>query len=188
MIYYHASSQKLRRIAITGPESTGKSELSAQLARHFNTVFVPEYARYYIARLCRPYRPNDLWRIAQVQMALEDRYAQRYSKNGWLFCDTDMTVIKIWHEHAFGEMPKHLAQLVQQRSHSYDAYLLNNIDLDWQPDPQREHPHLRPYFLAQYRQTLAQYQTPFALISGKGNDRLQNALRALQQMLPQKET
>ncbi|VAW30185.1 hypothetical protein MNBD_BACTEROID07-850, partial [hydrothermal vent metagenome] len=38
----------LKRIAITGPESTGKSELAAWLASAYQTSWVPEYAREYL--------------------------------------------------------------------------------------------------------------------------------------------
>ncbi len=169
----------VRRIAITGPESTGKSALCEQLARHFDTVFVPEYARYYIALLQRPYQADDLATIAYRQMALEDRYAQRYARNSYLLCDTDMTVIKIWHEHAFGAMPDCLVQLFEARRNNYAAYLLNDIDLPWQPDPQREHPHLRPFFFDWYHQLLQQNSVPFAVVSGTGEARIANALQSL---------
>jgi nicotinamide riboside kinase len=50
----------LKRIAVTGPESTGKSLLTEQLARHYNTVWVPEFARSYLEKLGRPYDEDDI--------------------------------------------------------------------------------------------------------------------------------
>lgn len=173
----------IRRVAITGPESTGKSELAEQLAIYYGTTFVPEYARYYIARLQRPYLPDDLVQIAYTQIALEDRYAQRYSQNGLLFCDTEMIVIKIWYEHAFGDLPPHLAQLFVNRLTTYSAYLLADIDLEWKPDPQREHPYLRQYFFDRYYATLQQNAVSFSVISGSGSARLQNAVAIIDELI-----
>jgi nicotinamide riboside kinase len=169
------------KIAITGPESTGKSELAAQLAAHYQGHYVPEYARYYVARLNRAYTTHDLWRIAQIQMSLEERYAQRYAKEDLLFCDTEMTVIKVWHEHAFGTMPDYMQQLWAQRLPTYHLYLLTDIDLPWQPDPQREHPHLRNYFFELYKNTLQTNNIAFEIVRGRGVARLQNAIDAIEQ-------
>ena len=52
-----------RKIVIIGPESTGKSTLSAALAEALDTVWVPEYARAYLEGLGRPYEEADLLRI-----------------------------------------------------------------------------------------------------------------------------
>ena len=39
---------KCIKIVLFGPESTGKTTLSNQLARYYNSVWVPEYAREYL--------------------------------------------------------------------------------------------------------------------------------------------
>jgi len=63
------------RIAITGPESTGKSTLAAQLARHYNALWVPEYARTHLELLNRPYTANDILLIARRQLQAEEETA-----------------------------------------------------------------------------------------------------------------
>ena len=40
----------LIKIVLFGPESTGKTTLAKQLAKHYNTVWVPEYAREYLQK------------------------------------------------------------------------------------------------------------------------------------------
>ena len=42
-------NKNIIKIAIVGPESTGKSTISKGLAQHYQTLWVPEYARYYCA-------------------------------------------------------------------------------------------------------------------------------------------
>ena len=58
-------------IVITGPESTGKTTLTDQLAAHFKTNWLPEFARIYIDGLNRPYEEEDLVEIAKGQVERE---------------------------------------------------------------------------------------------------------------------
>ncbi|GGG17554.1 AAA family ATPase [Pontibacter amylolyticus] len=167
------------KVAITGPESTGKSTLSQQLAAHYNTVWVPEYARTYVETLDRPYTLQDLEQIARGQLALE---AQLQAQAGRiLFSDTDLLVIKIWSEHAFGECPDWVLQKLKQQD--YNLYLLMGVDLPWEPDPQREHPHLRQYFYDWYKRELEALQVPYLEISGQHEDRFNKATRHIDALL-----
>ena len=84
----------IKKIAITGPESTGKSTLARQLAEHYKTVWVPEYARTYINQLNRPYERYDLMEMAKGQISQEEKLL--LESNNFLFCDTELSVIKIW--------------------------------------------------------------------------------------------
>src|SRR5690606_31123528 len=88
---------RMKKVVILGPESTGKSTLSQQLATHYHTEWVPEYARQYLEELGRPYEQHDLLTIAAGQLGLEDEMAQK--AQGLLICDTDLYVIKVWSEH-----------------------------------------------------------------------------------------
>lgn len=169
----------IRRIMITGPESTGKSWLAQSLAEHYSTLWAPERARTYLEEINRPYTEGDLLQIAQEQLALEDELAQR--ANRLLFCDTGMLVMKIWSEHAYGRC--HPWILEQARTRSYAHHLLPNIDLPWQPDPQREHPHLRSFFFNWYQQELEKAGRSYTLISGQGKERLQQAIHAIDRLL-----
>jgi NadR type nicotinamide-nucleotide adenylyltransferase len=165
----------LKRIAVTGPESTGKSMLSEQLARHFNTVWVPEFAREYLGNLGREYGEADLLSIAKGQLELESRIAP--DAKGFLFCDTELTVIKIWSEVRYGRCDpwilKHLG--VQQ----FDLYLLCDIDLPWEYDPLREHPDRRQFLFDRYRKELTGLGFPFEIVSGTGPARVECALKAI---------
>lgn len=169
------------KVAITGPESTGKSTLSQQLAAHYNTVWVPEYARTYIETLDRAYTLQDLEQIAKGQLALEARIKEE--ANRILFADTDLLVIKIWSEHAFGKCPDWVLQKLKQQD--YNLYLLMGVDLPWEPDPQREHPHLRQYFYDWYKRELEALQVPYLEISGQHETRLEKAIGRVDELLRQ---
>ncbi|MHC2990674.1 ATPase [Pontibacter sp. HJ8] len=159
------------KVAITGPESTGKSTLSEKLAAHYDTVWVPEYARTYMAQLDRPYTLQDIEEIAKGQLALEERLQQQ--ARDVFFVDTDLVVIKIWSEHAFGHCPNWILEKLKQQD--YNLYLLMGVDLPWEPDPQREHPHLRQFFYDWYKRELEALQVPFVEVTGQHASRLDQA-------------
>jgi nicotinamide riboside kinase len=95
-----------------------------------------------------------------------------------LFCDTDLLVLKIWAENAFGTCPAWvLAELARPR---YALTLLLAPDLPWAPDPLREHPDpaQRWHFYDLYRAELVSREWPFVEISGPPAQRLALALAA----------
>ncbi len=168
----------LKKIAIVGPESTGKSQLAEQLAKHNNTKWVPEYAREYLENLGRPYHQGDLLEIAKGQIKLEDKIAEK--TRDLLFCDTNLIVLKIWSDHSYGETDKWILDQLQKRH--YDYYLLTDIDLPWEPDLLREHPDMRGYFFKKYEDYLINSNLPFSFVCGQGEERFKNALTCLNSM------
>jgi NadR type nicotinamide-nucleotide adenylyltransferase len=163
---------KVMKIAITGPESTGKSQLAAELAEHYKTVFVPEFARAYIENLDRPYNQADILEIAKGQIRDEEKILKQAS--GMLFCDTELIVTKIWSEVKYGVCDPWIPEMIEKNK--YDLFLLCNIDIPWQADPQREHPHLREKLFDLYFNELTQLGFPFKVLSGLGKERLKNAI------------
>lgn len=167
---------EFRRIVIVGPESTGKSQLASQLANHFNCPEVDEFAREYIDKLDRPYEKEDLLKIAKGQLQSEAEAAQNASN--LLICDTNLIVIKIWSDHKYGRTDPWIE--TDLKSRFYDLYLLTNIDLPWEEDPQREHPHLREHLFNTYRDYLINNELPFEVVSGQDNARLNNAINLIE--------
>ncbi len=167
------------KIAVTGPESTGKSWLASNLADHYRTVCVPEYAREYLQHLGRDYHQDDLLQIARGQLAAHRQGIARARQ--LVFFDTDFLVLKIWCQHRFQEVPGIILDTLENRE--VDLYLLCNIDLPWEYDPQREHPHLRPFFFDWYRRELENYGVPYLVISGQGEQRLQAAISGVDQFI-----
>ncbi len=165
----------VKKIAIVGPESTGKSTLAQALADHYNTVWVPEYARGYLNQLIHPYEQSDLTKIAHGQLRLEDEWIKTAS--GLLICDTNLVVIKIWSEFKFGNCSEEIIEKMQNRK--YDLHLLTDIDLPWQPDPQREHPDKRQELFERYEAELKKQKIKYAVISGADEDRLERAIEVV---------
>jgi NadR type nicotinamide-nucleotide adenylyltransferase len=166
----------IRKIVLTGPESTGKSSLAEALAKHYKTVWVPEYARTYLESLGRPYEKHDLVEIARGQIKVEDELVKKANK--MLFCDTDLTVIKIWHQHKYGNVHPFILENLRHRK--YDLYLLPFIDLPWKYDPQREHPHLRSYLFDLYEKELQSRRIDYMILKGNHKQRFTNAVKAIE--------
>jgi NadR type nicotinamide-nucleotide adenylyltransferase len=172
----------LAKIAITGPESTGKSMLAGQLADHYRTVWVPEYAREFINNLDRPYNQADILEIAKGQIRSETAICRQASE--LLICDTELIVTKIWSDVKFGNCDPWILNTIQ--NHKYNLYLLCDIDIPWAEDPQREHPHLRVHLFSLYKEELQTRKFPFFIVSGLGRDRLENAIRIVENFLNSK--
>lgn len=170
------------KIVVIGPESTGKSTLSKSLAEYFNCPWVSEYAREYIERLDRPYEYDDLLEIAKGQIN-EEEEAIIKSEN-ILICDTDLHVIKVWSQHKFGKVHPWIAQQITERK--YDLYLLTDIDIPWQNDPQREHPEQeqRNHFFEIYRNIVIDSGIPYKIISGSVEERLDKSIEFIEEKIP----
>jgi len=171
----------IRKIAIIGPESTGKSTLSKTLAAELHTVWVPEYARSYLETLQREYVENDLLLMAQGQMAQEDILIK--NADAYLICDTDLHVLKVWSEHKYHRCHPWILEQIAQRK--YDMYLLTYIDIEWSYDPQREHPDttMRKYFYNIYRDIVQNSGLPWVDIRGGEHERLHTAKESISQIL-----
>jgi NadR type nicotinamide-nucleotide adenylyltransferase len=168
-----------KKVAIIGPECTGKSELSKFLATHFNTDWVPEYARAYIDNLRRPYNQDDLSVIAHGQLRLEDEFLR--DANQFLFCDTNLYVIKVWSNFKFGNCHPEILQQIASRK--YDLYLLTYVDLAWEADPLREHPTKREELYQIYLNEMKNQQVPFVEIKGDREQRRATAIAAVEQLV-----
>ncbi|MCC5928950.1 MAG: ATP-binding protein [Cyclobacteriaceae bacterium] len=168
------------KIAVTGPESTGKSTLASDLAKEFDTVWVPEYARYYLANKQGGYEKKDLEIIARKQKQLEADYLKR-ARNNILICDTDATVLKIWCEVKYGTSLPVIEEWYQNAD--YNLYLLNYVDLPWEYDPLREHPDKREFLFQLYLQTLESANKPFKIIQGDRENRRKVAISAIYEVL-----
>lgn len=169
----------VKKVAVIGPECTGKSELSEFLAGYFKTDWVPEYARGYLNNLVRPYESHDLLAIAHGQIRVEDEWIR--NSNRVLICDTNLYVIKIWSEFKFGTCDKTILEQISTRK--YDLYLLTCIDLPWEDDPQREHPHNREQLYQLYLKEMNNQSVPFVEIKGERELRRKTAVKAVEILL-----
>ena len=169
----------IKKIAIVGPESTGKSTISSQLADYHQTIWVPEFAREYCSKLTAACTMQDELNMFYGQLELEKEMLPLANKI--LICDTTILTVKIWSDHTFGHTPSEVLHKLPK--HPYDFYLLMDIDLPWQEDPLREFPDLRAHFMNIWHQELNALQANYAVISGTEEERLDNAIQAIDDFL-----
>lgn len=166
----------VKKIAVVGPESTGKSTMAQHLAKVLETVCVPEYARYYCANLNNEYTLADEVNMFYGQQALEEALIPQ-AKHNMLVCDTTIMTIKIWCDHLFGDTPKEVTDEIKNRP--YDLYLLMDIDLPWEDDPLRDFPDQRDHFMQVWRNELDALGVKYVVVSGLGEARLREGEKAL---------
>ncbi|MCB9186004.1 MAG: ATP-binding protein [Flavobacteriales bacterium] len=167
--------EKLEIIALVGPESTGKTTLSEQLAAHYGGSFVPEFAREFLEERNGKYSQADLPTIAKGQLNLESQTIAKDAKP--VFCDTDVVVVIVWHEFKYGEQSAELEALFKLQPER--KYLLTYPDLPWQDDPLRENPKDLNAIFELYVSTLNRLGVDYSIVNGNGSNRLKNAIAAL---------
>ncbi len=173
---------KILKIAVVGPESTGKSQLSVALARNYQTFYVPEYSREYCRHRNRNYTLQDELNIFYGQLALE-RSLEPLVSGGLLFSDTTFLTVKVWSDYLFGYTPQEVLDELKQ--HPYDFYLLTDIDLPWEDDPLRDFPDpaLRRHFLEVWKTELEALGATYELVSGSGTARYERARQLVDNFL-----
>lgn len=168
----------VKRIVLTGPESTGKTTMAHQLAKHFHTNWVEEYGREYFVKHGGIRELSDLSRIAEGQARLEEEALR--SANKWLFCDTDLIVTQVWSEIYFKQCPQEVIDL--SRTRRYDLHLLMDIDIPWEDDGTREFPQLRDWHFKRLKAELEQRKLPYMVISGNYEERLEACIQAVRRL------
>jgi nicotinamide riboside kinase len=164
------------RVVLTGPESTGKTQLAAQLAREFGCLWTPEIAREYLTEHGAGYGPEDVRTMARLQA---ERSAELAASSAQLvFDDTDVLTHRIWYREKYGERDPELEAMPLEG----DLYLLCAPDLAWAADPLREHPKEsdRARHFELYKTELEHSKKTYAVVSGQGSARKVNAMRTLE--------
>jgi NadR type nicotinamide-nucleotide adenylyltransferase len=174
----------IKKVVVIGPESTGKSMLCKQLAAHFKTEWVPEYARTFLEEHGTKYNFDDLFKIATGQLAQEDNIvASIQETQSVVFIDTDMYVMKVWSEFVFNTCDNRILTQIAKRK--YDLYLLCNTDVAWVKDELREYPDLvtREKLFHYYKEAMINQHVPWVEIAGDYEERLNTAIAAVSKLL-----
>ncbi len=168
------------RVVITGPESTGKTELTDYLTLQFQGIKIPEFARQYVEQLQRPYRYKDVIRIARNQISIRNKIVK--GNNSWIFMDTDLIITKVWFLEVYGRYPKWLDKHIN--TSVADLYLLCNNDVPWVEDGVRENGgDRRDHLFERYREQLEKQGFMYHIVSGTGSKRRENALLGIENYL-----
>ena len=174
-------AKALVKIALLGAESTGKTQLSEDLATHLrgqgkSVIVVPEYLREWCVRENRTPRPEEQMPIAQEQ---ERRVDIAAASTDVVISDTTSLMVAIYSAMLFEDGSLYRFALERQRG--YDLTLLTGLDLPWVADGlQRDGPHVREPVDALIRTALARANVPYRVVYGSGKERLLNALAAME--------
>lgn len=170
----------MKRVCLLGAESTGKTRLSQQLAAHlrsrgYTATVVPEYLREWCDREGRTPRAEEQQAIAHEQA----RRADAAPPADWLITDAGPLMVAVYSDLLFGDGSLHPFALAWQRSQ--DLTLVTGLDLPWVADGFiRDGPHAQQPVDARLRAVLAGAGIAFRLVYGRGAERLQNALCAME--------
>jgi nicotinamide riboside kinase len=163
------------KIAITGPESSGKTTLTEKLALKYNANSVPEFARNFLLERNGIYTQQDLDTIAIGQVKSWEAIHSNF-----LICDTEMTVIKIWSEFKFKSCSETILNLQNQQK--FDHYFLCFPDIPWEEDPLRENPNDREILFDIYLNELKKNNLPFTVIAGNLETRLKTCEAVIERL------
>ncbi len=168
------------RIAVIGPESSGKSTLAKFIADKFHALLVEEYAREYLLNKTDPskYSINDLIIIANEQF--NRTVNLQVPKNNILVCDTEMLTIKIWAEDKFYHCPKEVNNLFYQQK--FDLYILCKPDIKWEYDILREDEDRRDYIFNIYLDYCINNKFNYVEIEGDMYSRTKKIINILKQL------
>lgn len=176
------------KVVLFGPESSGKTTLSQHLARYYNTVWVPEFARDYLQQKWNNARKTcekeDFIPIAIGQMALENKLAEKADKI--LICDTDLLETKVYSEEFYDGFVDEILEKAALEN-SYDLYLLTYIDTPWEKDDLRDRPDQRMEMFRAFENALIKHKRPYISLIGNKEARLKTATKAINEMLAQRE-
>jgi HTH-type transcriptional regulator, transcriptional repressor of NAD biosynthesis genes len=173
------------RVCVVGAESTGKTTLAEDLARHFDTVWVPEYGREYSERKLAvgggyDFRTEEFAHIAARQCELEEEAARR--ANRILVCDTDAFATSIWHRRYMGARSAEVEEIVA-RHRRPDLYLLTDIDTPFVQDGTRDGEHVRDWMHETFVEELRAQGRPYQSVRGTREERLRQSVGYIEELL-----
>ena len=174
-----AARPPLRRVALTGPESTGKTTLAAELAAHYGTAWSAEFSRTYLDRKQARLDDSDVEPIARGQIAGEDEAALRASR--LLILDTDLVSTVVYSRYYYGRCPEWIVEAARDRR--AQLYLLPHPDVPWMPDgEQRDQPAARAELLRLFRAALDEFGARYVEIRGSWTERRLRAIASIDAM------
>ncbi|MDF3821371.1 AAA family ATPase [Leptospira sp. 96542] len=157
----------LKRIVLTGSESVGKTTMAEKLSKHFNTNWVPEFAREYLESKPTPMDMSDFLPIAEGHLHSENQLAK--SANRFLFLDTDLLTTKVYLERYYNNSIPWLTDRALDLK--YDLSLFFDIDIPWIADRLRDLGDERIFMRSMFQNAMEDANRPYTFISGSFQER-----------------
>ena len=174
------SIRPMKKVVLTGVESSGKTVLSQSIAGNYHCPMVKEYSRTYLKVKGLNYEQSDLVHILQGQLDLEA--AAMLTNPNMIVCDTGPIVIKVWSLFKYGSVDSRIEQAVQ--SYRADLFILPDPeDISFEEDALRESPQDRDPLFQLYLNELIQLDIPFLIVTGSFEDRLNQVRNAIDGLL-----
>ncbi len=158
-------------VVLTGPESSGKTTLAAEISERLGWPYCDEVARKYLEKRNGPYFEADLIEIAQLQSQQIKIFSQRYSH---FFSDTDLLTIIIWYQEKYGVDSLDLN--IWWNDQLPNGYILCAPDIPWEHDPLRENPYDRDRLFTIYENMIIDSGVPYIIASGCVANRTQQVI------------
>ncbi|MEZ4824819.1 MAG: AAA family ATPase [Bacteroidia bacterium] len=164
----------VKKVCICGTESTGKTTLTERLAKHYQTVFVPEAGRMLIPHTeeCTP-ELLEKTAIFHAQLITE----KQKQANRLLFSDTDFNTTLSYSRFLFGKDLE--ATTLIEEANRFDLWLYLEPDAPYVQDGTRLNQTLRNALDQSHRQTLISRNVPFTPITGNWEERFEQAVRVV---------
>ena len=169
------ASKGLKKILITGPESSGKTTLARQIATHLDCPYVPEFARIYLESQGASYSYEQLDEMARGQAELVQMFAR--NNVAYLVEDTSFISLYIWSLEKFGKVSSFIEDGLENMA--YYRILLCAPDIKWTYDELRENPLDRDYLFDLYKLKLGELGLEYGIIQGVDELRFKGALSLL---------
>jgi HTH-type transcriptional regulator, transcriptional repressor of NAD biosynthesis genes len=176
-----------KRICVVGAESTGTTTLAQDLAKYYQTVWVPEYGREYCEGIeesgedswTHKWRNEEFVHIARTQQDREDLMACQ--SNRVLICDTNAFATSLWHERYLGARSREVEAIVA--GGHCDLYLLTDCDIPFVQDGLRDGESIRQWMTDRFRNELEIRKWQWLIVSGSRDQRLVRATTTIDSIL-----
>jgi NadR type nicotinamide-nucleotide adenylyltransferase len=169
----------IKKVALLGAESTGKTTLAATLATHYGTVWVPEYAREFLGTTKGVRLPEFMVPIALGHVCLES--SVRENADRILFSDSCLLATSVWSMHYFGSCDQIILEMVDREV--YDLYILLDTDVPWVSDGLRDSESSRDEIHQLLQYELIKRKLPYVLISGTFEERIEKSREIIDVLL-----
>lgn len=165
------------KIAFTGPESSGKTSVSQAVAKHFDTLWFPEYAREYLMEREGKYQVEDITKIALKQ----DKLRKEQEERGLKIYDTENIVLYIWTLYKYNTCSQEIEDLTYNQQFSH-YFLCSPDGIPWEDDPLREHPNQREELFQLYENELINRRLDYTVLSGSFEERVEKAIEIIEEI------